>query len=374
MTEAMTVLESKVRDAPGGSVQTVRDADGHLIEDIDAILAHVPAAYRERAFRHRTARGGIPPLDLFHGSPMEVRGGGEGDGSPDVWRAFMDEVGIRSTVLYPTNALAYGNITDAEWADVFCRAYNDWIHERYLGEETFSAMALIPMQHPAAAAVELGRAVNELGMPGAMLPSNGLAFPLGDRFYDPVYQAADNLGCALSVHGGAHGRFGMEHVNVYGVIHAIGHPLGQMISLGSMVGNGVFERWENIRVAYLEGGVAWLLLMLERLDRSCGTHVQLDTYNRLLPSEKLQRASRYTAELLATDRIFIGCEGEEPALAYAVREVGPAPFMYSSDFPHEVTVASCKEELEELAENPELDERARDGILHANAERFYKLG
>jgi hypothetical protein len=286
----------------------------------------------------------------------------------------MDEVGISSTVLYPTHALAYGNIVDSEWATIFCRAYNDWVVEYYLsGVGPFSAMALIPMLDPAEAAIELRRAVTELGMPGAMLPSNGLPLPLGSAFYAPVYEAANDLACCLSVHGGSHGNFGMNHHNVYGVVHAIGHPLGQMEALGSMVMNGIFERYEDLRVGYMEGGVAWLLLMLERFDRSCGTHVQLDTMGLLLSTARRERPTGYTAELLSAGRIFVGCEGEEPALAYAISEVGHSPFMFSSDYPHEVTVESCKDEIEEVIENKEVSDEAKQAILAHNAERFYRL-
>ena len=36
--------------------------------------------------------------------------------------------------------------------------------------------------------------------------------------------------------------------------------------------------------------------------------------------------------------------------------VGNEPFMYSSDFPHEVNAATCKKELDELIENGELSD------------------
>ena len=56
-----------------------------------------------------------------------------------------------------------------------------------------------------------------------------------------------------------------------------------------------------------------------------------------------------------------------------VEAVGNKPFMFSSDFPHEVNNDSCREEIEELIENPDLDDAAKAGILHTNAERFYGL-
>jgi predicted TIM-barrel fold metal-dependent hydrolase len=53
--------------------------------------------------------------------------------------------------------------------------------------------------------------------------------------------------------------------------------------------------------------------------------------------------------------------------------VGPEPFMYSSDFPHEVNSETCKKELGELLKNDELSEKDKESILHGNAVEFYGL-
>jgi predicted TIM-barrel fold metal-dependent hydrolase len=72
-------------------------------------------------------------------------------------------------------------------------------------------------------------------------------------------------------------------------------------------------------------------------------------------------------------RLYIGCEGDEPALAHACSQVGSEMFVYSSDFPHEVNNAMCKREIDELIECEDLNEADKLNILHANAERFYNL-
>jgi uncharacterized protein len=73
------------------------------------------------------------------------------------------------------------------------------------------------------------------------------------------------------------------------------------------------------------------------------------------------------------DRIFVGIEGDELSLAEAVRVVGNKPFLFSSDYPHEVDAKTCKKELEELRENTELNSSDKEAILFRNAERFYRL-
>ena len=54
-------------------------------------------------------------------------------------------------------------------------------------------------------------------------------------------------------------------------------------------------------------------------------------------------------------RIFVGCEGEELSIAEAVRITGNKPYVFSTDYPHEVDAETCKHELEELRENPNLN-------------------
>ena len=194
-------------------------------------------------------------------------------------------------------------------------------------------------------------------MCGAVLPSNSLhAPPLGTPIYFPVYEAANELGCCVAIHGGVHGNMGMDGLDPYAAVHAIGHPLGQMISLASLVFNGVLERFPKIRFGFLEGGVAWLLFCLERFDRSYDTHVMRDLRGSYLKLEPGEKVSDYIIRHVKARRIFVGCEGGEPLIGKAVQMVGNEPFMYSSDFPHEVNAATCKKELNELIENGELSE------------------
>jgi uncharacterized protein len=354
---------------------TIVDGDGHVLEDLPAICDLLPSPYRERGPFGPSRL--FPPLDHLHGQPVKLLpdafGGGKPVG-PTEWRGFMEYTGIQQAVLYPTWGLAYGRLVDPSWAVAVCRAYNDWLYASYVSQDKrFHGMALIPLQEPASAVVELRRAFTELGFQGAMLPTNGLKGHLGSAEYWPVYEEAASLGCALATHSGAHGDFGLDYLNPYAGVHALGHPFGTMISFTGMVLNGVFDRFPGLRVAFLEGGVAWLLMMLERLDRSYETHIPYDPRGELIRLQAGERVSDYIKRKVRDGQIYVGCEGEEPTLAYAVREVGEHAWIFSSDYPHEVSPATCKHEISELLESDELSDGAKEAILHRNAERFYGL-
>jgi len=353
--------------------QRVIDGDGHIIEDQAAIIDHMSTPYRE-IFRKRGVL--YPPLDHLHtGRAVETppQRDGRAPVGPKGWVEFLDDVGIEWTVLYPTVALSYGKIVSLDAAIEACRAYNDWLYGTYLQfNPRFKGMALIPMQDPEEAAKELRRAVTELGMLGAMMPSNGLAHPLGAKAYWPVYAEADRLGCCLAIHGGCHDRFGLDHLNMYVPVHALGHPWGLTVNFADIIYNGILDRFPRLRIAWLEGGVAWLLLALERLHASHETHFQHIPQGVFGVREE-EDPKKYIVQKIKEGRIFIGCETEELTMPFAIKVVGNQPFIYSSDFPHEVTNASCKHDIEELLESDEITEDDKNAVLYRNAERFYKL-
>jgi predicted TIM-barrel fold metal-dependent hydrolase len=348
------------------------DGDGHIQEDEDGIIQHMDAPYAKIA-----AHSGIvfPPLDHLHNG-RAVETPPQRDGRPKVgpqgWIDFLDDVGIDWTVLYPTRALAYGKIVSLDYAVAACRGYNDWLSDTYVKfNPRFRGMAIIPMQDPEEAAKELRRVVTELGFLGAMMPSNGLAQPLGAKAYWPVYKVADELGCCLSVHGGAHDRFGLDHLNMYVPVHALGHPWGLTLNFASILYNGICDRFPRVRIAFLEGGVAWLLLLLERLHASHETHFQYVPPGEFSVREE-QDPAKVIRKMIDQGRIYLGIETEELTMPFAIKTVGNKPFFYSSDFPHEVTNASCKHDIAELLESTELTEDDKAALLYANSERFYQ--
>lgn len=347
---------------------SVIDADGHVLEDesITKYIRDTP----QGAKGNRTLNALFPSLDrLHHGlffSNPEAFGGGKRIG-PKEWGAFTDEANIRYSALYPTRGLAIGNVAWAYWADVGAHAYNDWLYHEYTSQNPrLKGIALLPMQDVPSAVAELRRAVKELGFIGAMLPANGLTKHLGDKGYWPIYEEAERLGTPLAVHGGNHAGYGMDTFGVYAPINGLGHPFGQMIAMSSLVFHNVFDEFPTLRIAFLEAGSAWVGLWIDRMDRTHGYHIDLD------PSGKpyklgLKRPSDY----FKTGRVFVGCEGSEASLPAQIKRVGNGLFLFSSDFPHEVTAKDCLHEINEILEYEELTEADKRAVLGGNAERFY---
>ena len=364
------------------STMRIIDGDGHIRDDQQGIAKHMPPHYEPVGGGGRVG-GVFPPLDHMHlnlgrarPDALQTPGSGFPEGvGPEEWIQFMDQAGIESTILYPTSGLAYGKIINRDWAIAATRAYNEWLHEVYLTKSPrFGGMGLIPLQDPEAAVEELRHVVEDLGMCGAVLPSTGLKGHLGHKEYWPVYAEAERLGCCLAVHGGCHSGMGLDDLNVFATVHALGHPYGILISFAGMIANGIFDRFPNLQVAYLEGGVSWFLMALERFDGSYNAYTPENPTGELLQFQGKEKVSDYIARHVEAGRILVGVEGDELPLAFAVKAVGNKAFLYSSDFPHEGNnVASCRHEIEELLENEGLTTADKEAILYKNAERFYKV-
>jgi uncharacterized protein len=166
---------------------------------------------------------------------------------------------------------------------------------------------------------------------------------------------------------------GLDYLNVHAGVHGLGHPFGILISFASIVLNGIFDKFPSSRIAFLEAGVAWLFMAMERLQGSWASHITDDPRDELFQLQAGENLSGYIQRQIAEGRLFVGVEGDEPLLAHAIKTVGSSPFIYSSDFPHEVNNETCKEEIEELLENDEIGQADKEAILSGNADRFYRL-
>jgi len=334
------------------------DADGHVMENEEDILQFVRAPMNNRG-----TRNWMPSLDRFHtpadGTPR-TPGTFDPNTGPEEWLSFLDSTGTDWTVLYPTTGLAYGNVVYPQWAVAYAQAYNDYIHSRYLQRSPrLQAVALIPFQDVPTAVGELRRAVKDLGFIGAMIPSNGLTRHVSHPEYWPIYEEAARLDCIVAVHGGNYHDLGFNSFTVFPATRALGMPFPLAIAMTGMLVDGVFDQFPTLRIGFMEGGTAWIPLVLDRLEREL-------EYGGLT-------LQRHPVEYFQQDRIFVGCEGNEKALAYAIERVGPNPFMFASDFPHEISMENCTEEIDEILEREDLPAEHKQAILGDNARRFYRL-
>lgn len=336
------------------------DADGHILEPEAEIAEFLEEPYNS----HRTTRGGfMPAFDQFHGAVIAPYPSPPGTFIPadsKRWLEFLDTTGTEKTVIFPTRGLFFGRVTFPDWAVAYARAYNNWLHEKYIRvSPRLQGVALLPMQDVPLAVDELHRAVKDLGMVGGMINSNGLPWHIGSREYWPIYRAAEELDCVLAVHGGNYEHLGFDRLANFPTSRALGMPIPLMNGFAGMMADGTLDEFPNVRIGLMEGGTAWIPLLMDRLVREV-------SYGGL----QLKRAPE---DYLRDGRIFVGCEGNEQSLSYVIDRIGPEPFMFASDFPHEISMDNAMEEIDEILERGDIAEEHKQMILGENARRFYRV-
>ncbi|MFQ5683463.1 MAG: amidohydrolase family protein [Candidatus Binatia bacterium] len=348
----------------------VIDSDGHLVESIPEMAGFLDPGVKEFATNPPRARNSIfPGLDGIHYPESDehtaakrshqILASDHRKGSGEDIFEFVKKAEMQDSVLYTSEGLSVGFIQQPTYAVRVCRAYNDYVTERYRGiSPRLHPVALLPMQDPKAASLELRRAVKELGLPGGMLPATGLSLHLAHEYYWPVYEAAANLGCVLGVHGGSNRGCGLDTFTNRLASRLLHHPLPLMRALTGMIYSGLFDRYPALKVAFLEGGCGWLVPIADRMERDAELE---GVANRSLP------------DYLTSGQILIGCEGNDVSLPYLAKRLGVEPFAYSSDYPHEVDLPAAQKMIDETRNHAELSQAEKAAVLGGNAARFYGL-
>jgi predicted TIM-barrel fold metal-dependent hydrolase len=341
------------------------DADGHVQELDEQLSEFIGAPYKDLEW-HRSYSF-WPGLTLDgHLRSLRKPGGWVGGGTgPNAqhWLEFLDKNGIEMTVLYPTQGLTHGMIRDREWAVTLARAYNDWLYHRFMQvSPRLVGVALLPVQDIDEAANELQRCVNKLGMVGAVLPAVAMGGKLfsGPEFY-PLWEAAQRLDVPISTHGGLSiPHIGLDLVTNFTVAHTLEHPFAQMRQLVSMVFEGVFELFPELRFGCLECGIGWVPWLMDRMDEEYERKGHYSPKCKLRPSHYFRRGN-----------IVFAAEVGESALPLAARILGPDPIVWASDYPHERDQRDFTEDIPTLIGRNDISEELKGQIFFDNALRFY---
>lgn len=216
----------------------------------------------------------------------------------------------------------------------------------------FSAFATLPLNDPKASVTELRRALDQLGLPGAMLFSNVNGVALSDERYWPLYEAANDLDAVFHIHPTA--PVGVEAMTSYWLMPLVGFPFDTTLAAASLVFSGVPERFPRIRwiLGHLGGAIPYIA---ERLDRGYRAFPECRANISKLPSDFLKTWFYDTVNF------------DKRALRLAIDFAGASQILAGSDYPHRIgSIRSMKESIRGLALSP-TDESA---ILGGNAARL----
>jgi 2,3-dihydroxybenzoate decarboxylase len=299
--------------------------------------------------------------------------------SPETWKRIeaqlldvegqrlpqMDAGGIEMQVV-SLNANGIQGETDPQKAIAHARAANDWLREKFTGAypTRFAGFAAVALQDPMAAAVEVERAITQLGFKGVLV--NGYSNSGNENHAEyldlpkffPFWERVESLGVPVYLHPRAplpSQRVIYEgHDEMMGPMWAFGaetaaHALRLMTS-------GLFDRYprQQVILGHLgEGLVAMMARAQRRFEYGpCGKELK-----------------KPLAQYLR-DHFYITTSGNfhTATLTNVIEEVGVDRVMFSVDYPYE----SISEGASWFDGCP-LDPESRIKIGRSNAQRLLKL-
>ena len=134
-----------------------------------------------------------------------------------------------------------------------------------------------------------------------------------------------------------------------------------MIEMTSMMFSGIFDRFPTLRFSFMEGGVAWALFLLERMQEA------YEQWSVQAPGLKREPIGHLTS-----GRFFFHCELDEGILQYAAQLLGGDVLLYASDFPH-ISTKRILNNLRRFQGRSDLSDEIKAQILGGAARRFYKV-
>lgn len=255
---------------PAGAI----DCDFH--PSVPSIRALLP--YLEDHWREQVAIRGIDELNTLSyplNSPLTCRadwrpadGGVRPAASIEVVRQqLLDPFGVSVAI---ANCL-YGVqlFFSEDMGAAFARALNDWMAREWLDREPrLRAAIVVPTQNVEMAVDEINRCAADRRFVSVLLLVGGDT-PLGRRHHWPIYAAAQKHGLAVSIHAGSSYHNPPTSVGwpTYYTEDYVGQSQGFQTQLTSMICEGVFNKFPELKVVLLESGFSWLPAHLWRLTK-----------------------------------------------------------------------------------------------------------
>ncbi len=245
---------------------------------------------------------------------------------------LLDRYDVEYAILTGDEAIEASTLAHPHLASALASASNDWMVEEWLPRDPrLKASLVVAPQDPAGAAAEIRRLG---GHPDIVqvLVSTGSQRPYGDPFYHPIWEAASEVGLPIAAHLGGQGGVnanptGCGPPTFFWETHALLCETG-MGHVGSLIAQGVFEKFPNLKFVLIECGAAWLGPILWRLDADYKALRKETPWLKRLPSEYAAEHIRLTTQPLEQP-------ADERHLRAALEAIdGEHTLLFATDYPH----------------------------------------
>ena len=202
-----------------------------------------------------------------------------------------------------TGSTVYGAAVhpNSDYAGAMCRAFNDWTLDTWIqADSRFRVSISIAPTDPQQAAEEIHRLGDNPKVFQVIMPA-GARMPFGNRFYHPIYEAAQEHGLPICVH------FGSEGAGVANAPTAAGYPSYYlemrmarpqiaMAHTVSLICEGVFEKFPKLKFLFIEHDTFWVPGLMWHMDADWKSVRDYTPWVKRLPSEYIRGHIRFGSQ------------------------------------------------------------------------------
>ena len=316
---------------PAGAI----DCDVHpAVPSARVLLPHLDEYWREHMLRRGLERDNFETSAYPAGAPINARPdwrpveGPPGGSLEGLQAHLLDPVRPRAAICNVIHGAQMMMSEDLSAA--LCRAINRWLAAEWLDRDPrLRASIVVPVHSPDLAAEEIDRVAPDRRFVQVLLLAMA-ELPLGRRQNWPIYRAAERHGLPVGIHAGSSfrhppsaGGWGSFYLEDY-----VSYAQGFAGALNSLLAEGVFQKFPELRVVLIESGVTWLPASLWRINKTWrGVRSEVPWLNRL-PADIVRERVRLTAQPLDVPP-------DAASLATVLEQLGSEEMLlFATDYPH----------------------------------------
>jgi len=356
------------------------DCDAHVTEDDHwaEVLEYVPSSVYKHLGLSALDKNGRGPNGLSNYQPglaYQSAGGRiphtmrslEDTSSSKVHRQAeligraMDAMFIDYMVCFPTPMLFLGTHPQPEVEVELAFAFNRWLCERVLPEDDrLIGLLYLPFNTPEACPKIIEEFGDKKGVVGFTCASVRYQAVHSNR-YMRTYSMLQERNLPLTFHAAHNWQDGsIGQLNRFLSMHAISFVHCNIIHLTNWIVNGLPERFPNLKVMWIESGLAWVPYLMQRLDHEYMMRTSEAPLLKRLPSE-------YMRDMFFSSQPMETMDQRLTEVTFDVMNAKDQ-LCWASDWPHwDFDAPSVIWDL------PFIDEDTKRNILGRNAARFFNL-
>jgi predicted TIM-barrel fold metal-dependent hydrolase len=183
-----------------------------------------------------------------------------------------------------------------------------------------------------------------------------------DRYWDPVFAAAQQAGLPLCMHFGSSSWTMRTAPDAPRIVGTVAAPLNSQLAFIDWILSGLFHRFPGLQVVFSESYIGWIPFILEHCDRHWTNHFNWATDRTVLPRPPSDYFRANISVCLVYD--LFG--------ARHIEEIGADRILAESDYPHpDSQWPNTRKVLEDYLQHLTPEDRLK--VLRTNAERLFHL-